>query len=152
MKDKYVKEDNFLAAPVPGKASWDWKSIVRGRNIIELHVNGRAGNGKSLNFLQDQCMGNRSLGLEMEIDILENLANAKVSDFILNNMNQGFVKLQEVILEDKVNLICAILISVEEDMEDMIHWPLTNLGKFTIKLAFDSIAGTAKSSKDHSWI
>lgn len=31
MRNKYLKNGDFLSAPIPSHASWSWRSIIKGR-------------------------------------------------------------------------------------------------------------------------
>lgn len=36
MRDKYIKDGNLFTATIPSSSSWGWKSIMKGRSIVEL--------------------------------------------------------------------------------------------------------------------
>lgn len=59
---------------------------MKRRYVVELGAIWQVGNGQSINFWSNWWFGDKPLGVELEIDIPEAHANAKVSDFILLNL------------------------------------------------------------------
>lgn len=147
MRSKYVKQGDFATAQVPVNASWEWKSIVRGREIIEANVGWRVGNGRSINFWTDRWIGDRSLCQEESIAIPGDIATLKVSDFILHSRSWDVAKLQDVLPEEIVNAIRAIPIPIREDTVDTLIWPKNTQGTFTVRSAYDAIAVTKQMTR-----
>ena len=53
LKDKYFKESSFLEAEARGGASYLWRSILWGRNVIKLGLRRRIGDGRSTRVFDD---------------------------------------------------------------------------------------------------
>lgn len=73
------------------------EKYYKGRSIIELGVIWQVGDEKSLDFLFVWWTTSKLLGLYRNIIILEDLNNAKVSDFILSNKSWDVNKLQTIL-------------------------------------------------------
>lgn len=91
---------------------------MRGRTVIETGAAWRVGNRRTLNFLSDWWVGEKPLGLEMEIDVPNNVGCAKVSDFILSNYTWDFDKLQMLLSEAFVNKVRATPIPMDQHAKD----------------------------------
>lgn len=108
MKDKYVKNGNFLTSGAGNNALWGWKIITQGRNIIERGAIWQVGDGRSIEFWSNGWVTEEPLGLHHDITIPEDLYHAKVCDFILPTQSWDFSKLQTFLPEHILNKICAI--------------------------------------------
>lgn len=115
VKAKYMKDRNFFSTLVPSNSSWGWKSIAKGRNIVELGAFWRVGN-----FWLDWWVNSWQLGIEMEIDVLDHLANAKVSDFITPTQSWDIDKLQTLLHGEKMDAIRAIPLPVNMETNDRL--------------------------------
>lgn len=120
MNKKYVKNGEFLSATALGNASWGWHNIVKGRNVIKRGASWRIGDGKLLIFWTNWWVGNQLLGLNLEINIPDEVSQAKVSNFILNNKCWNIAKLHEILPEEKIEMVRAIPIAHEEGVIDKI--------------------------------
>lgn len=152
MKDKYVKNGDFFTATIPSNASWGWRSIIKGRAVIEGGASWRVGDGKSLSFWADWWVGKKPLGLDMEIDIAKGNSNAKISDFLLQNNSWDITKLQEYLSEEQVEMIQAIPIASEEGATDSLWWQHTPVGNFSVKTIYDLIAGNDDRMEEDAWV
>lgn len=152
MREKYVKNGDFLSVPVPTHASWSWKSIIKGRHIVKETASWRVGNGNDINLWFDKWVGDNSLALNHCITIPDGLEELKVRDFILSDRSWDIVKLQDICSENMINIIKTIPIPVVDGVEDALHWPIGKGGKFSVSSAFDAIAGRDDTRGDWSWL
>lgn len=100
------------------------------------------GKGSNLDFWLDWWVGDKPLGLEIDIEVPEDFLNAKVSDFITNNKGWDFDKLQVILSEKKVNEIRKISIPIDSNAQDTIFWPGSPSGIFSVSFAYAIIAGS----------
>lgn len=151
LKQKYVKGGDFLKARVSTRASWGWKSIVRGRSVVEGCMSWRVGDGKSINCWSDKWVGASPLRLTNGVETPEELATLKVSDFILQDMTWDIVKLRDMLPDDFVDVIRGIPIPVDTQRSDRIYWAGEDTGKFTVCFAFNFIAGQEEDDHGYDW-
>ncbi|XP_019167697.1 PREDICTED: uncharacterized protein LOC109163410 [Ipomoea nil] len=152
MREKYVKNKNFFATPMIANASWGWRSIMRGRSIVELGAAWRIGNGLSLNFWSDWWTGDKPLAFMDEVTIPDSQSEAKVSDFILPNRTWNVDKLSSLLPHDIIDGIRATPIAVCEQVSDSLYWPRSPTGAFSVRSAFSHIAGNDEDAMDTSWV
>lgn len=152
MREKYIKDSNLFTAPITCSSSWGWKSIVKGRSIVELGASWRVGNGKALKFWSDWWVGSKPIGLEWDLEIPDNLANVMVADFILESKEWDVPKLEEILPSSKINEIRAIPIPEVENAEDTILWAKSPTGSFSVSSVFLSLVGTTEEDVDISWV
>ncbi|XP_019157963.1 PREDICTED: uncharacterized protein LOC109154684 [Ipomoea nil] len=160
MRDKYVKQGEFFSSSVPGNASWAWKSIIRGRRTVISNAVWKVGDGRSINVWTDWWVGNIPLGLDQNVVVPEGLESCMVSDFIFPSRTWDLPKLQEILLENIINNIRAIPITLNDRARDSIGWTNSELGKFTTKSAYSCVAGIWKlncwnmdgDNNDWEWI
>lgn len=131
MLNKYVKSGTFLEAPAKGNSSWGWKSVVRGRVIIKDHAIWRIGDGKDVKFWTDRWIESVGGNLGDQMEIPEDIASTKVSNFILHDNSWDFVKLQEILPGDMVDAIRTIPLPLDGEVKDAISWPKGEAGMFT---------------------
>lgn len=53
MKGKYFPSSSFWEAPCPNSASWAWRSIIAGREVLRKGWRWRVGDGKKINIWSD---------------------------------------------------------------------------------------------------
>ncbi|XP_019160459.1 PREDICTED: uncharacterized protein LOC109157030 [Ipomoea nil] len=141
MNEKYVKNGNFFTAPNPRKSSWCWRSIIRWWSTIELGSAWRVGNGRTLNFLSDWSVADKPLGFLEDIEITDEVANAKVCDFILPKHSWDFDRLSNFLPSDLVNSIRTIPIPCNDQAQDVLYWPGSSSGMFSVQEGFKFILG-----------
>lgn len=152
LKDKYIKFGDFQSAKVPSNASWRWRSIVKGRNVIERGAAWRVGDGKSLNLWTNWWIGHQPLGLDVETNILDDMLQIKVSDFVLDNQSWNIIKLQGSVTKDIVEKIRAIPIPQEGGTEHKICWHSTTSGKYSVTSVYNLIARTGEGEGEDAWV
>ncbi|XP_019158195.1 PREDICTED: uncharacterized protein LOC109154910 [Ipomoea nil] len=149
MRQKYIKDDNFFTANTPANASWTWRSIIKGRSIIETGARWRVGSGDSLDFWSDWWVSDKPIGLGATVNIPNHLCNVKVSEFITQQRTWDVNRLLDFLPPDLVNQIRAIPIPIDDTTEDKLTWPDKTIGTFSVLSAFKHIAG--HSTEEESW-
>nr|GMD42323.1 LINE-type retrotransposon LIb DNA [Ipomoea batatas] len=84
-------------------------------------------------------------------NISDNLAHAKVSDFILPNRSWDFDRLQDILPSEEVDKIRAIPIPLDEQGPDALYWPNSPGGAFSVREAYRYIAG-GESTDEADWV
>lgn len=117
MHDKYVKNGSLFTTVAKATDSKGWKSIIRGRSVLELGARWQIGNGKTVDFWSDWWVGDKPLGLVHGVP--EVMRHVKVGDFMTANKvwDEGKLAMLPV---DVVREIQAIPIAMEEDATDRL--------------------------------
>ena len=136
-KLKFFPNGSILDAK-EGNKSFAWKSILKGRNVIEKGMQWRVGNGASIQIYLDDWLPNpHSRKVISPSDFFGN--DAQVS--ILIDHNKG-CWIEEVVdntfLPHEAALIKAIPLSLE-DYEDKLFWSRSSNGVYSVKLGYKLI-------------
>ncbi|XVE95435.1 hypothetical protein REPUB_Repub02eG0096900 [Reevesia pubescens] len=136
LRSKYMKNDDFFTVRVKNTASYTWRSILRGRDVLMQGLGSNVANGKRSKFWMDswiQCGPLINFALR-EISELE--ADLSVADYCGNDGKINLEALHDVLPEDILLLIAAKWISPYEDDEDSIFWIHSPDGDFSVKSAY----------------
>ncbi|XP_019188879.1 PREDICTED: uncharacterized protein LOC109183149 [Ipomoea nil] len=123
MKEKYIKDKNFFTLPLQNNASWGWRSVLRGRSLVELEAAWRVGDGSSLSFWLDWWVGEKPLALMENVEIQDSPQESKVSDFILPSRTWDLNRLCQVLPQQAVDLVRAVPIASSDQVKDALFWP-----------------------------
>ena len=118
-----------------GKGSFAWKSILKGREIIQKGMLWRVGNGSSIQIYHDNWLLDPSLKKILSKPLLLD-SREKVSTLI---DNVGHCWSQEIIdtnfLPNEAAIIKAIPLSLG-NCEDVRIWPLNNDGIYSVRSGY----------------
>jgi hypothetical protein len=53
LKARYFRNCDFMSAPCPKRASYTWRGIIHGRDLLKAGLIWRVGDGQSINALED---------------------------------------------------------------------------------------------------
>ncbi|XP_019163505.1 PREDICTED: uncharacterized protein LOC109159849 [Ipomoea nil] len=152
MREKYVKNRNFLDNNVYTNCSWNWSSILKGKNILTEGIAWKIGTGSSVNFWYDNWLGNKSLATSPNIVVPDGGGNMHVKDFIISNGGWNYAALESLLPGDMVDRIRAIPIPLTNGQQDKLNWPHSGTGLVTVSSAFSFLSGTDDSAASHEWI
>jgi hypothetical protein len=134
LKARYYREGDFLSAPCPKRASYTWRSIVHGRELLREGLVWRIGDGETVKVMEDRWIPRASA--QHLLGCKEDNCPKYVSDFMLAGGGAwDELKLREFFYEVDVQDILKIHIG-REGVEDFIAWNHTKTGIFSVKLAY----------------
>ncbi|XP_027166037.1 uncharacterized protein LOC113766004 [Coffea eugenioides] len=133
LKDKYHPKQSLLKCKVAGNASWIWKGLMGARQLVELGIRRRIGNGKSTNIWEDSWLPDNHQGK------------------VISQKPQGcnLLKVEELIIQKRwnKNLIfknfsakeaeCILSIPISlTNREDSNYWVHSSNGNYTVRSAY----------------
>lgn len=113
--------------------SRSWKSIIRGRNVLELGARWQIGNGRTVDFWSDWWVGDKPFGLTHKVP--DDTSSIKVSELITTTKVWDEEKLKSMLPSDVVREIQTIPIAIEANASDRLIWPGTSSVTFSIRFA-----------------
>lgn len=124
-----------------------WSSILHGAKLLRSGLGWRIGNGKSINFWNDNWTG---LGNLLQFALETTIIDTKtcVHDFWLNN-DWNFLLLSSCLPPHIVDHIAAIPICFG-DIEDKEIWQLTSNGIFSVRSAYQ-LAVSCENDPHVAW-
>ncbi|XP_019168955.1 PREDICTED: uncharacterized protein LOC109164864 [Ipomoea nil] len=152
LREKYVKSQDFLTVPPQTNASWGWKGILKGRDILRKGICWKVGTGESLNVWKDPWVGTVPLADIPGVSIPPSLLNLQVNNLIKEDKTWDLTEVQDYLPDSVTNSIRAIPIALTESPHDAISWPHSGTGSFTLKSGFNFIAGQETIEEDLSWV
>jgi hypothetical protein len=161
LQARYFKGGGFLSASCPGAASYTWRSIMHGRNLLQEGLIWRIGNGTSVDVWRDRWIPRE--GLQCPLGHKPHTSVSKVEELLLPD-GQGWneAKLNELFYESDVEDIMKISVG-RAGTEDYIAWNQTKNGIFSVKSAYHlnmrlkerraNRAGSSRSCEEHrGWL
>lgn len=134
LKARYFPEDDILKAKLWKKASYAWKSILHGRELLSQGMRYIIGDGSLVNMWTDAWIPDHpprppwARGNYQEDD--------KVSVYLdISRWHWNEQKLREVILDEDVDRILAIKIS-SVPRQDLLGWNYNEDGIYTVKSGY----------------
>lgn len=109
----------------------------------------KVGTRTYLNFWSDWWVGDMPLGATPDIMVPFELEHMRVSHIITEDKTQDCSVLESLLPNNITNHIRSIPIALEESQEDALSWPHSGTGHFTIKYAFNFIAGNLGEEVSH---
>ncbi|XVF16288.1 hypothetical protein REPUB_Repub10bG0018300 [Reevesia pubescens] len=138
MKMKYLRKQDFLTVTIKGADSYTWKSIIKGRMILQQGLGMNVYNGKSTKFWLDEWLPGGAL-INKAIRVLtDKEANSHVADFLDATNNWDVNLLNGVVGKDTLDLIKAKWVDKHSPINDDIFWKHTDDGNFTVGSAYNS--------------
>jgi hypothetical protein len=134
LKARYFKDGNFLEAPCPKRASYTWKSILHGRELLKEGRVWRIGDGEQVNVWTDKWIPRSSaqhpLGHRPDVEV------EKVSELLLSGgAGWDIEKLHNSFFEADVEDIMKIPVG-RAGTVDYLAWNYTKNGNFSVKSAY----------------
>jgi ribonuclease HI len=134
LRARYYKDGTVLTANCPNGASYTWRSIVHGRDLLKEGLVWRVGSGKGIKVMEDNWIP-RS-GLQHPWSLKPNVVINNVCDLLLEG-GQGWCeeKLNASFYEEDVTDILQIPVGCA-GTEDYAAWNYTKNGIFSIRSAY----------------
>jgi ribonuclease HI len=155
LRARYFKEGKLLTAGCPKRASFTWRSIMHGRDLLKEGLIWRVGNGNDIDVRNQNWIPRSSL--QWPMGFKPNQQVEKVSE-LLSPGGGGWDtdKLNEVFYQADVDDILKIPVG-RAGSEDYVAWNYTKNGVFSVRSAYHlkrhlraAATGMASSSRNVS--
>jgi hypothetical protein len=134
LRSRYFRGGEFLTARCPKGASFTWRSIVHGRELLKEGIIWRVGDGSKIDVWRDNWIP-RS-GLKRPLGHRPNASVQRVDKLLLpEGAGWNVAKLEEVFFESDVADIVQIPVG-RAGSEDYLAWNNTKNRVFTVKSAY----------------
>ena len=134
-KAKFFPHCTIMEAANPSSASYAWKSIIKGREVIQRGAVWRIGDGRSVSI-----WGDRWLPVKHSPKIVSpctgTLAEAKVSSLIDSELRSWK---EEVLSANLFSFEAKIILKIplcHTDQADTLTWPFTPTGEYSVKSGY----------------
>lgn len=105
------------------------------RNIIQMGMRKKVGNGKSIAFFNDLWIPKEITFKPLPVRGLTNQEESKVSEFITPSFGWNMDKIRSVVNEDNARIIATIPISARDEKDKWIcHY--TSNGEYSVKSGY----------------
>jgi hypothetical protein len=151
LRARYFKEGKFLSAGCPKRASYTWRSIVHGRELLKEGLIWRVGNGENIDVWNQNWIPRSSI--KRPVGSKPDQHVEKVTELLLpGGGGWNSDKLNDVFYQADVEDILKIPVG-RAGSEDYVAWNYTKNGVFSVRSAYHlkrqlkaATAGTASSS------
>jgi ribonuclease HI len=134
LQARYFKEGQFLDAKRPKNASYTWKSILFGRDLLSEGLIWRVGNGRNILVCDDNWIPRPSI--QHPLGFLPEATAERVEDLLLpDGRGWNEQKLRATFYEADVSDILKIHVR-RAGTEDYIAWNYTKNGIFSVRSAY----------------
>jgi hypothetical protein len=141
LKGRYFPETSFLSVVKPRSASYTWRSILFGWDLLVQGIRWNVGNGECIKIMQDNWIPDYPVGTFTTLEVLPE--DAKVQ-FLLNDSTGGWDmdKLRFFFTDHMAETIQKIPIS-KHGGDDFASWPMARMGIYSVRSAY-KLARTEK--------
>ncbi|GLU14892.1 hypothetical protein SLE2022_314330 [Rubroshorea leprosula] len=133
---KYLKCGSLMYCPTSPIASATWKSILKCRNILQLGLRWRVGDGQQIKFWQDVWVGDKPLYEVVLSPTLPGFVDIPVSYAITPSGDWNESWLGHLLPDHVVAQILATPLPAFGQQSDKVFWSGLPDGSFSVKSAF----------------
>ncbi|XP_072088190.1 uncharacterized protein [Arachis hypogaea] len=130
LKAVYFPNSNFWDAKIQRNASWLWKSILIGRELLKRKGKWSIGSGSQVNIWRDRWISG-----EIRSEITENPNIQKVEEIITEGTGWNVSKIKDLFPPEVCEQILKTPISIVRK-EDSLFWPFREDGNYSIKTGY----------------
>ena len=135
-----------MEAQESATGSYAWKSILKGREVIQMGARFRVGNGKNIKIWQHHWLPIKHPPL-VSSPIIESMEDATVDCLIDNNTGKWDDEMiKGVFIPAEVELVCKIPLP-QSQTEDVLFWPVTVDGQYNCKSEFIFLMALKENSE-----
>jgi hypothetical protein len=134
LRARYFKDGDFLTASCPKHASYTWKSILHGRELLKEGIIWRVGDGSKINIWNHNWIPRSSLKRpfghrqDVEVDKVSELLEPSGAGWNLDKLNECFF---EADVEDILKIPVG-----RTGSADYMAWNYTKNGVFSVRSAY----------------
>ena len=134
-KARFFPNYSIMEATCPSSASYAWRSIIKGRDVIKRGAIWRIGDGKSAHIWGDRWLPQKHSALVLSPQV-DGLAEAKVQNLIDEERKCWKTELiDETLLDFEATLVKSIPLCLTEQPNELI-WPHSANGAYTVKSGY----------------
>ena len=148
-KARFFPNCSFMEAKELATSSYAWKSILKGREVIQMGARFRVGNGKNIKIWQHYWLPIKHPPL-VSSPIIESMEDATVDCLIDNNTGKWDAEmLKGVLILAEAELVQRIPLP-RCQTEDTLYWPFTADGQYNCKSGYKFLKDLEENSEDGS--
>jgi hypothetical protein len=134
LKGRYFLDCNFWDAPQPRSASYTWRSICYGLELVKHGIRWSVGDGKKIKLLTDNWIPNIAPG---SFKTLTPVPSGVSVDFLLLEDHSSWDAdiVRSVFEEEVANQVLQIPVSSQVG-EDFASWPFTKFGACIVRSGY----------------
>lgn len=136
IRHKYLRKDDFLSVPSKSTASFTWRSILKGRDVLLRGLGINISNGQTTRFWMDNWMQESPLINHATRAISDAEAELFVAWYCDEFGGWNWEALSKVLPLEIVFKISAIWINTSDEREDSWCWKLEGDGSFSTSSAY----------------
>nr|BAE79385.1 unnamed protein product [Ipomoea batatas] len=152
LREKYVKNADFLHLQSQSNCSWGWRSIMKGKDVLAGAIKWNVGNGRKINFWNDWWVGDGPLASNTDCINQPHMTDIKVEDLITSQRRWDTGALHNILPTNMIDMVRATPIAINSEQEDFLSWPHSTTGMVTVSSAYSLIAGHDGDDRSHDWI
>ena len=134
-KARFFPHCSFMKAKELEFGSYVWKSILKGREVIQIGARFQVGNGKSIKIRQHHWLPIKHPPL-VTSPIIESMENATVDCLIDENTGKWDAKMLEgILIPAEAELVKKIPLP-QSQTKDVLYWPFTADGQYNCKFGY----------------
>ncbi|QHO51670.1 Putative ribonuclease H protein [Arachis hypogaea] len=130
LKSIYFPGGNFWTAKGKKGASWVWKSILHGRELLRENAKWSIGDGSKVSIWKDNWIAGRSGPLN-----INSTDDARVKDLIVSGEGWNKRKIESKFSQEICNEILSTPVSAI-NREDNLYWPWREDGNYSIRTGY----------------
>ncbi|XP_057745064.1 uncharacterized protein LOC130962924 [Arachis stenosperma] len=139
----WKKWDSITESKTTGKkgASWVWRSILHGRELLRKCVKWSIGDGSKVSIWKDNWIAERSSPLNTN-----STDDSKVKDLIVNGEGWNKRKIESKFSQEIFKEILSTPVSVM-NKDDHLYWPWREYGNYSIRTGYYAARRVGQNSK-----
>ncbi|XP_020987484.1 uncharacterized protein LOC110275634 [Arachis duranensis] len=141
LKSLYFPDGNFWTATGKKGASWVWRSILHGRELLRKCAKWSIGDGSKVSIWKDNWIAGRSSPLNTN-----STDDSKVNDLIVNGEGWNKRKIESKFSQEICKEILSTPVSVM-NKEDHLYWPWREDGNYSIRTGYYVARRVGQNSK-----
>nr|XP_025616646.1 uncharacterized protein LOC112708946 [Arachis hypogaea] len=141
LKSLYFPDGNFWTATGKKGASWVWRTILHGRELLRKCAKWSIGDGSKVSIWKDNWIAGRSSPLNTN-----STDDSKVNDLIVNGEGWNKRKIESKFSQEICKEILSTPVSVM-NKEDHLYWPWKEDGNYSIRTGYYVARRVGQNSK-----